>query len=338
MSLTIRHYIHLWRDEEDFPEFTSNIKESILKAMNEEDVFFNFIDEYEQSDGEIETQQIMHIADHLVHYTRLYQQTLIHPLFKGVFSHEHVGINKKLRDFCEERIKTHPTLNIQKSIKEKDFLKKTEIANKAFYFFLENEFLEVVKEACDEFDWKNIFNFKFPNNPKRKKCKNEKRRDAIINFAIKQVWEKRILYSWMNNWDTSNYDRWIKDPVKEFKSAKDRIAEIWIKYRLWDVEMGNAHFYIHQAFLENYTKRLQFYQENFFSQLIQKVTPGAVITQQKNNVFKTLSWFDQIKHIFWGEYIGQCVSSYMWLIKERWADPKKMRVSSKDYLFPPTKR
>ena len=58
----------------------------------------------------------------------------------------------------------------------------------------------------DHFAWRNIYNTEVSDNIEDNTASNQERREEIMEYAKKIIWDDRIIVSGMNNWDRDRLD------------------------------------------------------------------------------------------------------------------------------------
>ncbi len=305
----ILHLTHLWFDEADHPEFEKKIKVAIDSIADKTNIILNIVDETLFTPEELENVQISYLADTLANFIGYYQAWGMCPaLFeenkkgiylleekwypKEIFEYLHILLNwiwQKLKESVE--YENNPNMH-------EDIIKH----DRVFHEFYRDHFQNVLVKMIYEFHWKNPFKKETSYHIKNPKTKNTKRRLKLEEYALQKLWENRVIFSWMNDWE---YDRITR--------------ALFEKYEPHPMNQ------IHEELFWNATE---------YVSDVNKYVDITRYDRLKKCFFEAIEerWFqitDNTTHILWWEYYNRCVDAY-WSLLELYNIPREKLISISD--------
>lgn len=323
----LHHLVHIGFDEVDQTEFTKAVKQRIESISDNAWDVLNFVDEPKYSEEEAEKLQIIELAetlsDFLAHQN--FQSSPISSLIKD----EHLkwpsevieylyqkldGKWQKLREKSQLELDWYNNVYKQEIWWEMPQEVKQDIDKSTTYYrhILSEEFLDILIEMIDHFKGKNIYNIPYTDDMTNTTATHQERRDELIAFARKLIWNERIIISWMNDGDIKKFPwiDWTK-PEEVFKSIHKRIWCQLPEQEIWEKHHANASNFTWDVNTEITRLRFERYKEWFFTNLKKK-------------------WFllqpDTTTHIVWWEYKDSCVPSYKKILELYWIPESNIQI------------
>jgi len=296
----VDHFVHIGFDSWEHNDFTNSLKKRVLSIVHNENHFLNFVDQYHVWKNQYEEVEMIELGNCLSRFTYTLQNIYTYsPSFDRVFSAKYLNIPQEVRNCCEDLVTNNPILSPLKERKEyADILQKHYAIEQTIWLFLENEFDNVLNKISQEIQWKNVFNLSTAEEPILIQPKNEERRNTIVELAISELWEDRIIFSWMNDWDLNSL---IDVTIDRNRTIPYFMKEFW-----------NAQYKIDNAYARNVEKRIELFKKQLFSSLE-----------------KSFENVNSIQHIVGWEYYNRCVASYACLLSTWWVENKLLQHNEK---------
>lgn len=311
------HLVHIWYDKNQQAKFTENIKRVIEDISDKSLYVLNFVDEVKYSKEEADWIQIIELAETLqyfVSFNYLKSMSIWKYLWDEIKWHP-----KYVLDYLYDML-NWKWQRLRKSSKlEKKWLKKAIENDKLFYSipedvqkeildndkyykeFLSQEFLNILLQLVNTFNWINIYEIDYSGYDLDTITNNQERKEELLEYAKKLLWDSRIIFSWMNDWD---YNHLIS--IENEKNNQE-LLEIWEK------EFWNANCFINIVY--NYIIIMKY-------------------ERLKTIFFKSIKdkWYvlkdDLTEHIVWWEYINRCVNNYSLILQKYWISSEKIKIDS----------
>lgn len=308
----ITHLVHIGFDSRENTEFIEKIKERIRIIADEVDHLLCFANEPNNTLDEIQHKNVFELAQRLRDFMHGYN-VLSWFSCKDFSQRMEMMIRDKtpspVLDYIEKRVWEKaryfwkpiewyfeaarffdpPSAEVRARIQDRDG---------EFQQFLETEFIIILRELIELFWDTNVFDFPVSeryDNPQIDVQKPE-RYHEIRDFAIERLWEERILYFPMWNYDMHNFHH-LHKYADEKRTAED---EIYFEAKK------------HLILL-----RLDRFQQYIHGELEKRGYLHA-------------------KHTVWGEYYGACVQNYPILVKRILRIPWVFQVDQSISLISPS--
>lgn len=263
---TMHHFVHLGFDWAEQKWLEEVIKYRINIISNKVGFIVNLVDQVIPTKIEAETREIERLAESLSFFLE----------FKNPWTKD-PNIEKKHPKEVLEFVSGLWEINNLKSenITEKELLKAREN-------IIKNDFLGMLNQMIEHFRWMNIYWLRHSEEFESRIPKNESRRTEIYEYAIKKLWEERVIITWMDDWD-----QWKIDPRNK-----------WVSYK-WN-------FWNAQQFLTNNRDQVnklkaERLRDRFFNELDER---WLVINPEET------------RHVLGWEYLNRCVIAFwkiLWL-------------------------
>jgi hypothetical protein len=170
--------------------------------------------------------------------------------------------------------------------------------DRLFIELYRDHFQNILEKMICEFYWKNLYKEETSYHIKNVNTKNKNRRLELEEYAKKILWDDRIIFSWMNDWESNI----IHNILHSNKINNNNNVEQ--KYKLF----WNSTDYIDILSDSIALRRYNILKKCFFEAVEEK-------------------WYQittNTTHLLWGEYYNRCVGSYWYLLKLYWVPQEKI--------------
>ena len=263
---TMHHFVHLGFDWAEQKWLEEVIKYRISIISNKVGFIVNLVDQVIPTKIEAETREIERLAESLSFFLE----------FKNPWAKDPNIDKKHPKEVLEFVSGLWEISNLNSgNITGKELLKAREN-------IIRNDFLGMLNQMIEHFRWMNIYWLIHSEEFESRAPKNESRRTEIYEYAIKKLWEERVIITWMDDWD-----QWKIDPRNK-----------WVLYK-WN-------FWNAQQFLTNNRDQVnklkaERLRDRFFNELDER---WLVINPEET------------RHVLGWEYLNRCVIAFwkiLWL-------------------------
>lgn len=319
----LHHLVHVWYDEPNQPDFTESIKTRIELISDKVWYLINFVDEHIFSTEEAEKLQVSLLAEtlsDLIHFQH-FKSTIFWDNYVPediVWAQPEVlKYLKKTLDWKWQKLwevsqieKDYYNANNGRVISLPDNVKKDiDKHEELFKKILSEDFLDILLDLVGHFAWRNIYNTEVSDNIEDNTASNQERREEIMEYAKKIIWDDRIIVSGMNNWDRDRLDMINFDIVLDMEEKIEYLSKRGIEYKLWEEEYWNAYAYVWKNNIDIVKMRHKRYKDKLLITLRDR-------------------WFEIhpeiTQHILWGEYYGRCINQYRDMLLLYWLESSKI--------------